>query len=139
MPTNLEIIGSSPRDFCMLERNFLSHARLALLFVLFSSAVLLQIRLPLTSDNNPEEPMNGSVTYALASMATAAAACVIAAGYSEYELGFQDVRKLRPTYKSSKLHFVLMVLMVVTVFGACILLLLFGDQIGFPAQSLIPL
>src|SRR6266403_1074497 len=41
MPTLLENQGSTARDHCMLERNFLSHARLGLFLLLLSSSVLL--------------------------------------------------------------------------------------------------
>lgn len=37
--------GSAARDFCMLERNFLSHLKLALLLSLLSSSFLLNTRL----------------------------------------------------------------------------------------------
>jgi hypothetical protein len=37
--------GSTARDFCMLERNLLSHLKLALLLSLLSSSFLLNTRL----------------------------------------------------------------------------------------------
>jgi hypothetical protein len=100
----LDIIGSNPRDFCMLERNFLSHVKLALLFVLFGAAVLLQVRLPLKSSGPDDQDTSKthSITYILAAIAAAAAIFVILAGYGEYELSFRDIRELRPSFKSTK-------------------------------------
>ena len=37
--------GSAARDFCMLERNLLSHLKLALLLSLLTSSLLLKTRL----------------------------------------------------------------------------------------------
>lgn len=106
MPTTLAIEGSSPRDFCMLERNFLSHVRLALLLALFASAVLLEVRLPLNSSDKEDEDHrsdgNRADVVSLASVGIGAAVLVILAGYGEYELGFRDIRNLHPTFHSSK-------------------------------------
>ena len=104
MPTTLPIEGSSPRDFCMLERNFLSHLRLALLLALFAAAVLLEVRLPLGSSDGKEDRSDGNWTdvVVLACVGLGAAVLVILAGYGEYELGFRDIRSLHPTLQSSK-------------------------------------
>ncbi|KZV74518.1 hypothetical protein PENSPDRAFT_194951 [Peniophora sp. CONT] len=136
MPTTLPIEGSSPRDFCMLERNFLSHARLALLLALFASAVLLEVRLPLNSSDDEENRSDGNWTdvVVLASVGIGAAVLVILAGYGEYELGFRDIRSQHPTLQSSKPHLFLMCIIVIIVVVTCVLLLLFNGEVGLPTK-----
>jgi hypothetical protein len=95
MPT-LENHGSTARDYCMLERNFLSHARLGLLLMLLASGVLLRARLPgpdraKDHDNHP----NHRLGIPLASVEVIAALIVIGAGCWEYESGIRDLRARR--------------------------------------------
>ena len=86
----LENTGSTARDFCMLERNILSHIKLALLLSLLSSSLLLQARLvPTTSKQNDASAIP------VASLQFAAAIASIAAGLWEYYRGFKDMRMAR--------------------------------------------
>jgi hypothetical protein len=96
MSTLLENQGSTARDHCMLERNFLSHAKLALLLVLLASSVLLRARLP--GPDRPkehEDHPNYGFGIPLASIQCAAALVVIGAGYWEYESGMRDLHVRR--------------------------------------------
>lgn len=71
----------------MLERNILSHLKLALMLSLLSSSLLLQARLvPSTS-----EPDNAS-SIPLASLLFVAAIACISIGLWEYFRGFRDMR-----------------------------------------------
>jgi len=96
MPTLIENHGSTARDYCMLERNFLSHAKLGLLLMLLSSSVLLRARIP-----GPDRPKdreahpNHGLGIPLASIEAAAALIVIGAGCWEYESGIRDMRARR--------------------------------------------
>jgi hypothetical protein len=96
MPTLIENHGSTARDHCMLERNFLSHVKLGLLLMLLASSVLLRARLP-----GPDRPQdhedhpNYGLGIPLASIEVGAALVVIGAGCWEYESGIRDMRARR--------------------------------------------
>lgn len=96
MPTLLANHGSTARDHCMLERNFLSHAKLGLVLMLLASSVLLKARLP--GPDRPkdhEEHPNYGLGIPLASIQVAAALLVIGAGCWEYESGIRDMHARR--------------------------------------------
>ena len=90
MTSTLVNSASTARDFCMLERNILSHLKLALLLSLLSSSLLLQARLvPSTSElNNPS-------SIPLASLLFVAALACISIGVWEYFRGFRDMTMAR--------------------------------------------
>lgn len=93
MPTLIENHGSTARDYCMLERNFLSHAKLGLLLMLLSSSVLLRARIP--GPDRPKDHEDHGLGIPMASIAAAAALIVIGAGCWEYESGIRDMRARR--------------------------------------------
>ena len=78
----------------MLERNLLSHIRLATLLLLLASSVLLNARIP-----SPDEPSGGTSQQAgripLASIQLAGALVAIGAGIWEYRRGYKDMRDMR--------------------------------------------
>ena len=90
MPTPIENHGSTARDYCMLERNYLSHAKLALLLMLISSSVLLRARL-----DSPSDPKNHWNGIPLAAVEIISAFVVIGSGLWEYESGMRDMRGRR--------------------------------------------
>lgn len=94
----LENTGSTARDFCMLERNILSHVKLALVFSLLSSSVLLRTRLVPSKDipNEPESGLSLAILHVVASLAA------IAAGLWEYYNGFRDMRNTRAFLLATK-------------------------------------
>ena len=86
----LENKGSTARDFFMLERNILSHFKLAVLLSLLSSSLILQTRLiPSTG----EEQKSSDIPLGSVEFATALAA--IAGGVWEYYNGCRDLRESR--------------------------------------------
>jgi hypothetical protein len=95
MPTLIENHGSTARDYCMLERNFLSHVKLGLLLMLLASSVLLGARLPGPDLPKDHENPNHGFGIPLASIEFAAALIVIGAGCCEYESGIRDMRARR--------------------------------------------
>lgn len=86
--------GSAARDFAMLERNLLSHLRLAALILLLTASVLLDARLP-----SPSEPSGGTPRSAssipIASVELVAALTAIGAGIWEYRRGYQDMQDMK--------------------------------------------
>jgi len=75
----------------MLERNILSHLKLALLLSLLSSSLLLGARLvPNTKEDN-----ESASSIPLASLQFIAAIASVSAGVWEYYKGFQDMRMAR--------------------------------------------
>ena len=84
----------------MLERNILSHLKLALLLSLLSSSLLLQARLvPSTNDQNTVSSIS------LASLLFIAAIACISIGLWEYFRGFRDMRMSRAFLTSPKFVF----------------------------------
>ncbi|KAF7370614.1 hypothetical protein MSAN_00694400 [Mycena sanguinolenta] len=77
--------GSTARDFCMLERNLLSHLKLALVLSLLSSSVLLRARLVPDNTSTDSSPTTGIV---VASLQFIAALAAIGAGAWEYYCGY---------------------------------------------------
>ncbi|RXW23870.1 hypothetical protein EST38_g1982 [Candolleomyces aberdarensis] len=113
--------GSTARDYCMLERNLLSHIKLALLLSVLSASILLRARLvPIDEGQKP----NGGTPLASVEFA-AAILCIVAGGW-EYYQGYWDLRTSRPFLVAPKIHLTLMSLVATTVFGTCIALLVFA-------------
>lgn len=75
----------------MLERNLLSHLKLALLLSLLSSSVLLRARL--VPEDHPTE-MSETTSIVVASLQFTAALAAIVAGVWEYYYGYQDIRNM---------------------------------------------
>lgn len=94
MPLSLEVVGSNVRDFCMLERNFLSHFKLVLLLMLLSSSALLGARLPGLSSGSDQEAL-GKASLPVAIIQLLAAFATIAAAIWEYHSGVKDLLGLR--------------------------------------------
>ena len=85
----VENSGSAARDYCMLERNILSHLKLGLLLSLLSSSLLLDARLV------PQIGHQASRSLPLASVEFTAAMLCIAAGAWEYYNGYHDLKHTR--------------------------------------------
>jgi len=114
-------IGSTARDFCMLERNVLSHLKLALLLSLLASSLLLHSRLvPADSTNNNRYELP------LACVEFAAAIASIAAGVWEYLSGYSDYRNARAFLTGVSPHLIIMGCVSGIIFGTCVMLLVKG-------------
>jgi hypothetical protein len=91
-PRLIENIGSAARDFCMVERNILSHFKLALLLSLLASSVLLKVRLIPGSGTDYSQSLAG---VPMATMQSLASLAVIAAGWWEYRNHSRDITNMR--------------------------------------------
>jgi len=109
----------------MLERNILSHLKLALLLSLLSSAILLHARLPSPSDaDSGEQPSSGSKAgLPMAALEIVAALAVIAAGVWEYWCGERDLRSMRAFLVADKPHKAILTFVSGIVLTTCIILL----------------
>ncbi|KAF4564792.1 hypothetical protein EYR40_010963 [Pleurotus pulmonarius] len=115
--------GSTARDFCMLERNILSHLKLALLLSLLSSSMLLHARLvPDPTDEGPS-PTGDSKSIGIGSVHLAAAVAVIGAGCWEFHSGIRDLRDMRAFLVATKPHLAVMSVIAAIVFTTCVILL----------------
>jgi len=85
----VENSGSAARDYCMLERNILSHLKLGLLLSVLSSSLILHARLV------PQASHQESGSLSLACIEFTAAMFCIAAGAWEYYNGYQDLKHAR--------------------------------------------
>ncbi|KAJ3524420.1 hypothetical protein NM688_g8566 [Phlebia brevispora] len=97
----------------MLERNLLSHLRIAALLMLLASSVLLDARLPSPSDPDGQTP-NSAGAIPLASIQTAAALAAIAAGIWEYRVSYQDMKNMKGFLQASRPHLYIMTAVVPT-------------------------
>ncbi|KDR80655.1 hypothetical protein GALMADRAFT_135783 [Galerina marginata CBS 339.88] len=119
----VENTGSTARDFCMLERNILSHFKLALLLSLLSSSLLLHARL-VPSDEQKHQ-LGGGIP--LASVEFFAAITAIVGGIWEYYSGYHDLRQRRAFLAGTQAHLIIMGAVAGVVFGTCIVLLVQDD------------
>ncbi|KAK7012230.1 hypothetical protein R3P38DRAFT_3020000 [Favolaschia claudopus] len=119
-PEMIRNTGSTARDFCMLERNLLSHIKLALLLSLLSSSVLLRARL--VPSDNPSE-LSGTIGYVVASLQFAAALAAIFAGAWEYYYGYWDLRNMHAFLVATKPHLGIMGVVSSVVLLTCIIVL----------------
>lgn len=94
----LENVGSATRDFCMLERNILSHFRLALLLSLLSASVLLRVRLI------PEEPpdRHSHAGLPMATVQFVASLAAITVGWWEFQSDLKNLKNMRAFLVTAK-------------------------------------
>ncbi|KAG2355704.1 hypothetical protein BDR07DRAFT_507231 [Suillus spraguei] len=119
MPTPLLVVGSTVRDFCMLERNFLSHIKLVLLLLLMFASVLLEIRLPGPPGTRQSESL-GSFSLPLAILQFIAALLTIAAAFWEYHTGLDDLMKVRAFFVH-RMHHIIMAAVTFIIVVTCII------------------
>ncbi|KAG2157782.1 uncharacterized protein EDB93DRAFT_1124583 [Suillus bovinus] len=118
MPTALLIVGSNVRDFCMLERNFLTHIKLVLLLLLMFASALLGIRLPGPPGTRESESL-GSFGLPLAILQFIAALLTIAAAFWEYRIGLDDLMKVRAFFAVNRLHYIIMAAVTFIILATC--------------------
>ena len=87
-PYVVENKGSTARDFCMLERNLLSHLKLAILLSLLSSSILLRSRL--VPEPAPLPDTGDMASLPLAAVLFIASLATIGAGAWEYGAAYRD-------------------------------------------------
>ena len=140
MPKICENTGSAARDFAMLERNLLSHIRLAMLLLLLSSSLLLNARIPFTPNETSEHRSAGRTS--LASLQLAAALIAIGAGVWEYRRGYKDMQDMKGFLMAAKYaiqlillkhnliasrpHFYIMAAVAIVIFATTIVII--GDK-----------
>ncbi|KAJ3999799.1 hypothetical protein F5050DRAFT_1564256 [Lentinula boryana] len=115
--------GSTARDFCFLERNILSHLKLALLFSILSSSLILHARL--VPDSN-EKTTGSKLTTPLSGLEFSASLLVIVGGLWEYFNGYRDLLDMRAFLAGTKPHLAVMVVVVAIILVTCVILL--ADQ-----------
>ncbi|OBZ73601.1 hypothetical protein A0H81_06137 [Grifola frondosa] len=102
MPIEHPNTVSAARDYAMLERNLLSHIRLAVLLSLSSSSLLLHARLPSSSNPASGQTPRTNAGLAIAIVEVTAALTAISAGVWEYYQGYKDMREMRGFLAASK-------------------------------------
>lgn len=95
-----ENIGSAARDYAMLERNLLSHIRLACVLLLLSSSLLLKARIPAPENDTPAHPPNARIS--LASLQFVGSLVAIGAGAWEYRRGYKDMQDMKGFLMATK-------------------------------------
>ncbi|KAF9218955.1 hypothetical protein BS17DRAFT_761636 [Gyrodon lividus] len=127
MSLTLEVVGSIVRDFCMLERNFLSHLKLVLLLTLLSSSALLGIRLPAPPGSDASQSATlGKANLPVAIIQFVAALAAIAAAFWEYHTGVKDLTRMRAFLVATKIHFSIMVLVTTIVVATSVVYLVYS-------------
>ncbi|KAJ6607506.1 hypothetical protein B0H10DRAFT_1817983 [Mycena sp. CBHHK59/15] len=115
-------MNTTARDYCMLERNLLSHLKLALLLSLLSSSVLLRARLVPDGSGGHANPSEAT-GIVVASLQFGAALAAIAAGAWEYYCGCWDIRNMHAFLVAVKPHLAIISLVTAVVFVTCIIVL----------------
>ncbi|KAI0640802.1 hypothetical protein C8Q79DRAFT_921002 [Trametes meyenii] len=123
MPKEQKNVASEGRDYAMLERNLLSHLRLAVLLCLLSSSLLLHARLPTPTDPDSAQTPPSTTGLAIAVIEVIAAAAAIAAGCWEYWQGYADMRAQRGFLRASQIHLAVLSGVGVVVFATCLMLI----------------
>ncbi|KZP09905.1 hypothetical protein FIBSPDRAFT_900149 [Athelia psychrophila] len=116
MPRMVDNVGSTARDYCMLERNLLSYFKLALLLSLLSSSVLLKVRLP-----GPVEDSHAGVP--MASIQILASLAALAVGLHSYWTDQKAMRNMRAFLMTQNSHLGILTLMLGLVITTAIVLL----------------
>ncbi|KIY71867.1 hypothetical protein CYLTODRAFT_345049 [Cylindrobasidium torrendii FP15055 ss-10] len=116
--SNVANTASNARDFCMLERNILSHVKLALLLSVLSSSFLLQTRLVPESDTE-----SNKYGLPLSILQFVASILVLAAGVWDYLGGCQDLMRQTSFLNAPRAHLAIMTVVLAIVFVTCIILL----------------
>ncbi|KLO11993.1 hypothetical protein SCHPADRAFT_941563 [Schizopora paradoxa] len=121
-------VGSAARDFCMLERNALSHFRLSLLLSLLASSVLLRVRISSPETDDDDDEYDSKLAIPLASLLFACSLAVLVAGLLEYFSGQTDLRTMRPFLKTKRLHVYMLIILASIILAICIVLLVSDDM-----------
>ncbi|KAJ4469591.1 hypothetical protein J3R30DRAFT_3384495 [Lentinula aciculospora] len=116
--------GSTARDFCFLERNILSHLKLALLFSVLSSSLILHARLVPESG---EKSNGSSLSIPLSGLQFAASLLAIVGGLWGYSNGYRDLLDMRAFLAGTKPHLAVMVAIVAVILVTCVILLVDQD------------
>ncbi|KAI0343289.1 hypothetical protein BDW22DRAFT_1428711 [Trametopsis cervina] len=134
MPKLCDNTGSAARDFAMLERNLLSHIRLATLLLLLASSLLLNARIPTSSP--PSDPSHPDPDRApagrsagrtsLASLQLVAALTALGVGVWEYRRGYKDMQDMKGFLMATRPHFYVMSAVVLVVFTTTVVII--GDK-----------
>ncbi|EJF64405.1 hypothetical protein BD309DRAFT_876259 [Dichomitus squalens] len=123
MPREHKIRGSEGRDFAMLERNLLSHLRLAVLLSLSFASLLLNTRLPTPSDPGSAQTPQSKTGLAISWMELMAAVLAIAAGLWEYWQGYIDMKTQRGFLRATQTHLAILSVVGIVVFASCLMLI----------------
>lgn len=100
---SVQNIGSTARDYAMLERNILAHFKLALLLSLLSASLILDARLPGLDDPSKQDRPLQSARFPLAVTLFVAAVGTILAGGWEYVSNCLDLQGSKAFLVASKL------------------------------------
>lgn len=122
-PPLYENTGSTARDYLMLERNLLTHLKLALLLSIVAASVILKAKLVPSTEDASQTEGERPQWLALASFEFAAALFTIGAALWQYYDASDDMRTARPFMESSRVHTAIMTGVVVVIFTTCIVYL----------------
>jgi len=122
MLRTMENIGSTSRDVCAIERNFLAHCRLGLLLSLLSSSMLLNTRLSGRSDGRESKEFSHA-QLPLAALYFASSICAILAGWWAYSKALQDFLR-RKAFVNFQIHEFVIGMIAILVSSTCIYLLI---------------
>ncbi|KAF9240706.1 hypothetical protein BU15DRAFT_45599 [Melanogaster broomeanus] len=127
MPLSLEVVGSTVRDFCMLERNFLAHFKLVLLLLLLFSSDLLGVRLPATTGSAASQTIAlGTASWPVAAIEFVAALAAIAAAFWEYHTGVKDLLRVRAFLAVTKVHLSIMAVVTSIIVATSLVYLVYS-------------
>lgn len=99
----IDNVGSTARDWCMFERNLLSHIKLSLLLSLLSWAVLLHARISdSTQQYNVQSSIDPKSSLPLGLVFFISALVSLFSGIWEYVVGIRDLESKRAFLVASR-------------------------------------
>ncbi|KAG8970827.1 hypothetical protein FRC03_000044 [Tulasnella sp. 419] len=122
--------GSTARDYCAMERTYLSHIRFGLVLLLLSSSLLLRARLPPPQSESEEHKEVGNLlSVALGSVYFVASMLVITMGWIWYEHGLRGLRRDLGFIGELKVHEFTLGAVALLIFGTCVMLLVDNNNL----------
>jgi len=127
-PVHVDNIGSEARDFCAIERTYLSHIRLGLVLALLSTSILLNARLPgPNGDNDSIGGGNQLQGLRFGSLYFVAALATLFGGLINYDKLWSGMQTGRAFVQSPKFYTVILTLVSGLIVATVILLLVRGN------------
>ncbi|KAF8311555.1 hypothetical protein DL93DRAFT_1387937 [Clavulina sp. PMI_390] len=118
IPRKIKNVGSTARDACAIERNFLSYLRLGILLSLLSSSLLLNARISNTTSTEPVQaqlPL-GTLFFVASLLATFS-------GWWAYRLALKEFLKQK-AFLDFEIHEIALGFVALLVSGTCLYLLI---------------
>jgi len=123
-PVHVDNIASEARDFCAIERTYLSHLRLGVVLTLLSASILLNARLPApNADGDPTSDHDQLQGLRFGSLYFAAALAAFFGGLLNYDKLWSGMKNGRAFVQSPRFYTIILTLISGLIIATVIVLL----------------